>query len=98
MNRTIGKKGRDFMHKKTNGIEITYFCERTSMSFNEDAQICKCNIVKYFWYGGRRYKRKKKFKYLLLTYVQYQKNLRIDRSFSFHFFPSFSEIIQFFTW
>ena len=39
MNRTIGKKGRDFMHKKTQGREITYFCERTSMSFNQDAQV-----------------------------------------------------------
>ena len=71
MNRTMGKKGRDCMLKKTHGRKITYFCERTSMSFNEDAQVCKFNLGKYFWYGAKRYKRKKKLKYLLLTYVQY---------------------------
>ena len=46
MNRTIGEKGRDFMLKKNHGRKITYFCERTSMSFNEDAQVCKFNIGK----------------------------------------------------
>ena len=68
------------------------------MIFNEDAQVCKFNLRKYFWYGARRYKRKKKLKYLLLTYVQYITRIiwgSIDR-FSYLFFPSFSEIIQFF--
>ena len=54
MNRTMEKKGRDCMLKKTHGRKITYFCERTSMSFNEDAQVCKFNLDKNFCSSSKR--------------------------------------------